>query len=139
MNRIDATFERLRAAGRTALIPYVTAGDPSRAAMLAIMRGLVGAGADIIELGVPFSDPMADGPVIQRASERALAQGVGLADVLAMVAAFRKVDATTPIVLMGYANPIEAMGTLAFADRAKAAGGVWCVTRGKALPAPPRR
>jgi tryptophan synthase alpha chain len=122
MNRIDATFESLRAAGRTALIPYVTAGDPSPAAMLPIMRGLVAAGADILELGVPFSDPMADGPVIQRASERALAQGVGLGDVLDLVGAFRKSDSATPVVLMGYANPIEAMGTRAFAERAKAAG-----------------
>jgi tryptophan synthase alpha chain len=86
------------------------------------MHQLVAAGADVIELGVPFSDPMADGPVIQRASERALAQGVGLADVLAIVEAFRRTDATTPVVLMGYANPIEAMGTTVFADRAKAAG-----------------
>ena len=122
MNRIDATFARLRAAGRTALIPYVTAGDPSPAATLPIMSALVAAGADIIELGVPFSDPMADGPVIQRASERALAQGVGLATVLEIVRTFRAVDATTPVVLMGYANPIEAMGTVTFADRAKEAG-----------------
>ena len=84
------------------------------------MSALVTAGADVIELGVPFSDPMADGPVIQRASERALAQGVGLATVLALVGAFRKTDATTPVVLMGYANPIEAMGTVTFADRARA-------------------
>ena len=90
--------------------------------MLSIMTKLVAAGADAIELGVPFSDPMADGPVIQRASERALAQGVGLADVLAMVRAFRRVDAATPVVLMGYANPIEAMGTATFADRASEAG-----------------
>jgi tryptophan synthase alpha chain len=122
MNRIDSTFERLRAAGRTALIPYVTAGDPSRDATLQIMRKLVADGADVIELGVPFSDPMADGPVIQRASERALAQGVGLGDVLAIVAAFRRIDAATPVVLMGYANPIEAMGTTRFADRAREAG-----------------
>jgi len=122
MNRIDATFAKLRAAGRTALIPYVTAGDPSRDAMLPIMTSLVAAGADVIELGVPFSDPMADGPVIQRASERALAQGVGLADVLAMVRAFRKTDVSTPVVLMGYANPIEAMGIGSFADRAQEAG-----------------
>jgi len=122
LNRIDATFARLRAAGRTALIPYVTAGDPSREAMLPIMTKLVAAGADAIELGVPFSDPMADGPVIQRASERALAQGVGLTDVLAMVRAFRRVDAATPVVLMGYANPIEAMGSATFADRAREAG-----------------
>ncbi len=122
MNRIDATFARLRAEGRTALIPYVTAGDPSPAATVPIMSALVAAGADVVELGVPFSDPMADGPVIQRASERALAQGVGLAAVLGIVAAFRRVDATTPVVLMGYANPIEAMGTATFAERAKAAG-----------------
>jgi tryptophan synthase alpha chain len=121
-NRIDAAFARLRAAGRTALIPYVTAGDPSPAATVPILSALVAAGADVIELGVPFSDPMADGPVIQRASERALAQHVSLADVLHMVAAFRARDASTPIVLMGYANPIEAMGTTQFADRAKAAG-----------------
>jgi tryptophan synthase alpha chain len=122
MNRIDETFARLRGAGRTALIPYVTAGDPSPSATVPLLRALVAAGADAIELGVPFSDPMADGPVIQRASERALAQGVSLRDALAMVAAFRRDDATTPIVLMGYANPIEAMGTAAFADRAREAG-----------------
>jgi tryptophan synthase alpha chain len=121
-NRIDAGFARIRAEGRTALIPYVTAGDPSRAVTVPLMRALVGAGADVIELGVPFSDPMADGPVIQRASERALAQGVGTADVLQMVAAFRSADKATPIVLMGYANPIEAMGLTAFADRARDVG-----------------
>ena len=121
-NRIDATFARLRAAGRTALIPYVTAGDPSPAVTPSVLHALVGAGADVLELGVPFSDPMADGPVVQRASERALAQGVGLSDVLAIVAAFRQRDSTTPIVLMGYANPIEAMGEEAFAERAKSAG-----------------
>ena len=92
MKRIDATFARLRAAGRTAVIPYVTSGDPSKDATVPIMHALVAAGADVIELGVPFSDPMADGPVIQRASERALAKGTGLADVLAMVAAFRATD-----------------------------------------------
>ncbi len=122
MNRIDQVFARLRAAGRTALIPYVTTGDPSPALTVPIMHRLVAAGADIIELGVPFSDPMADGPVIQRASERALAQGVGLGDVLGLVADFRATDAATPVVLMGYANPIEAMGTTAFADAARAAG-----------------
>ncbi len=122
MMRIDATFARLRAAGRTAVIPYVTSGDPSKDATVPIMHALVAAGADVIELGVPFSDPMADGPVIQRASERALARGTGLADVLAMVAAFRATDATTPVVLMGYANPIEAMGQAAFAARARDAG-----------------
>ncbi len=122
VNRIEATFARLRAAGRTALIPYVTAGDPSARATVPLLHALVAAGADAIELGVPFSDPMADGPVIQRASERALAQGVGLADVLGMVSTFRSGNAATPIVLMGYANPIEAMGTTVFAERARAAG-----------------
>ena len=122
MNRIDTTFAKLKAAGRTALIPYVTTGDPSLAATRAIMDALVTAGADIIELGVPFSDPMADGPVIQRAGERALAQGVGLDDVIEIVRDFRRADIATPIVLMGYANPIEAMGTTAFANRAKDAG-----------------
>ena len=122
MNRIDAAFAELRAAGRTALIPYVTVGDPTPGHTLPILEALVTAGADVIELGVPFSDPMADGPVIQRASERALAQGVGLAMVLDVVRAFRKGNAATPIVLMGYANPIEAMGTVAFADRARDAG-----------------
>ncbi|MBK7334569.1 MAG: tryptophan synthase subunit alpha [Betaproteobacteria bacterium] len=121
-NRIDAAFTRLRAAGRTALIPYVTTGDPSLEATLDVMRALVMGGADVIELGVPFSDPMADGPVIQRASERALANGTGLKDVLAVVRAFRDRNATTPIVLMGYANPIEAMGLGVFADRARDAG-----------------
>jgi len=122
MNRIDATFERQRAAGRTVLIPYVTAGDPSLAMTGGVMDALVDAGADIIELGVPFSDPMADGPVIQRASERALAQGVGLTDVLDLVVAFRARDAKTPVVLMGYANPVEAMGVQVFVDRARDAG-----------------
>jgi len=122
MNRIDRVFAQLKTAGRTALIPYVTAGDPSPSVTVPILHRLVAAGADILELGVPFSDPMADGPVIQRASERALAQGVGLNDVLAMVAAFRATDGTTPVVLMGYANPIEAMGIESFADRARTAG-----------------
>ena len=120
--RIDQTFAKLRAAGRTALIPFITAGDPSPGATVAIMHALVQAGADVIELGVPFSDPMADGPVIQRASERALAQGVGLRDVLAMTALFRKTDATTPVVFMGYANPIEAMGQVRFVEAARSAG-----------------
>src|SRR5208283_2623002 len=122
LSRIDTAFARLRAAGRTALVPYVTAGDPSPAVTLELLHALVAAGADIIELGVPFSDPMADGPVIQRASERALAQGVGLKDVLTMVGAFRRNDAVTPIVLMGYANPIEAMGIATFAQNARDAG-----------------
>jgi tryptophan synthase alpha chain len=122
LNRIDSTFEKLRAAGRTALIPYVTTGDPSLAATRPIMDALVKAGADVIELGVPFSDPMADGPVIQRASERALAQHVTLGRVLEVVADFRTANATTPVVLMGYANPIEAMGVPSFAQRAQQAG-----------------
>ena len=122
MNRIDATFAKLRAGGRAGLIPYVMVGDPSLALTLPIMHALVVAGADVIELGVPFSDPMADGPVIQRASERALAQHVALKDVLATVAAFRQSDQITPVVLMGYANPIEAMGVTAFADRARDTG-----------------
>jgi tryptophan synthase alpha chain len=122
VSRIDAAFAALRASGRTALIPYVTTGDPSLALTLPVMQALSAAGADVIELGVPFSDPMADGPVIQRASERALAQGVSLRDVLGVVRAFRLRDANTPVVLMGYANPIEAMGEERFADEAKAAG-----------------
>jgi tryptophan synthase alpha chain len=121
-NRIDTCFAALKAAGRTALIPYVTAGDPSPGATLPIVRALIAAGADIVEFGVPFSDPMADGPVIQRASERALAQGTGLRHVLEMVRELRTTDAVTPVVLMGYANPIEAMGQAEFADRARAAG-----------------
>ena len=122
MNRIDETFARLRAQGRKALVPYVTAGDPSLAASEAIVSALIDAGADIVELGVPFSDPMADGPVIQRASERALANGVSLGDVLGLVRRLRVRDTRTPIVLMGYANPIEAMGWQRFADEAHGAG-----------------
>ncbi len=121
-SRIDATFRTLRAAGRTALIPYVTAGDPSLDVTLDLMQRMVASGADVIELGVPFSDPMADGPVIQRASERALARGVSLRNVLDLVAAFRARDHSTPVVLMGYANPVEAMGVEAFADAARKAG-----------------
>lgn len=122
MSRISATFEKLRSANKKALIPFVTAGDPNAQLTPAIMHGLVEGGADIIELGVPFSDPMADGPTIQRASERALEQGVGLGDVLQMVSQFRQTDEQTPIVLMGYANPIEAIGYAEFAQRAKTAG-----------------
>lgn len=121
-NRIDAAFARLAAAGRAALIPYIAAGDPSPAATVPLMHELVRAGADIIELGVPFSDPMADGPVIQRAAERAIAQGMGLGRVLQCVAEFRRDDAVTPVVLMGYANPIERMGQQVFAQRAAEAG-----------------
>jgi len=106
-HRIAATFEKLKAEGRKALIPYVTAGFPYADITPELMHGMVAAGADVIELGVPFSDPMADGPVIQKAGEAALALGVGLAQVLAMVARFRQQDGTTPVVLMGYANPVE--------------------------------
>ena len=122
MSRISTTFETLKSHGRKALIPFVTAGDPDKAATVPIMHALVKAGSDIIELGVPFSDPMADGPTIQRSSERALAHGTSLADVLRMVTEFRTADATTPVVLMGYANPIEAMGYQAFAEAARSAG-----------------
>jgi tryptophan synthase alpha chain len=122
VSRIDATFARLRAARRAALIPFVTAGDPSPRQTVAVMHALVKGGADVIELGVPFSDPMADGPVIQRSSERALKHGVGLRDVLASVAEFRRADTSTPVVLMGYANPIERMGLAAFVTQARAAG-----------------
>lgn len=121
MSRIQTTFATLKQQGKTALIPYITAGDPHPKHTVNLMHTLVKNGADMIELGVPFSDPMADGPVIQRASERALVHKVGLSSVLEMVKEFRKTDQTTPIVLMGYANPIEAMGATVFADRAKAA------------------
>lgn len=122
MSRIQATFERLAAKQRKALIPFITAGDPSADLTVPLMHTLVEAGADVIELGVPFSDPMADGPTIQRASERALARGISLKHVLAMAADFRKTDNQTPIVLMGYANPIEAMGLDVFAQAAAQAG-----------------
>ncbi|ETF01665.1 tryptophan synthase subunit alpha [Advenella kashmirensis W13003] len=118
--RINKTFARL--GRRAALIPYIAAGDPDPATTVPLMHGMVRAGADIIELGVPFSDPVADGPIIQQAAERAIAKGVGLRDVLDMVAVFRKMDQTTPVVLMGYANPIEAMGQEAFARAAEKAG-----------------
>ena len=126
MSRIAGTLAALKAQGRKALIPYVTAGDPFIDATPQIMQALADGGADIIELGVPFSDPMADGPVIQKASERALAKGVGAPQVLAMVREFRKTNATTPVVLMGYANPIERFdqreGDGAFVAAAKEAG-----------------
>jgi tryptophan synthase alpha chain len=107
MNRIEATFARLKSQGRKALIPYVTAGFPFADITPELMHGMVAAGADVIELGVPFSDPSADGPVIQKAGDQALAAGIGLVQILAMVQNFRLKDATTPVVLMGYANPIE--------------------------------
>ena len=122
MSRIGRCFEQLRTGERTALIPYISAGDPSVEITLSLMRGLVEAGADVIELGVPFSDPMADGPVIQRASERALVAGMTVAGAFDLVGAFRAENTEVPIVLMGYLNPIEAMGYEAFADRASAAG-----------------
>jgi tryptophan synthase alpha chain len=122
MSRIAARFASLRQQGRKGLIPYICAGDPTADLTVPLMHALARAGADVIELGVPFSDPMADGPVIQRASERALGQGVGLGDVLDVVGAFRRRNSRTPIVLMGYANPIEAMGIAAFVDRARDAG-----------------
>jgi len=116
------TFERLAREGRKALIPYVTAGDPEPAVTVPLLLALAGAGADVIELGVPFSDPMADGPVIQRSGERALKNHVGLDRVLELVGEFRRSDSTTPVVLMGYANPIEAMGLRRFVEGAERAG-----------------
>ncbi|MDR1349895.1 MAG: tryptophan synthase subunit alpha [Zoogloeaceae bacterium] len=122
MSRIKTTFDGLRARSRKALIPFITAGFPRLESTVPLMRALVEAGADIIELGVPFSDPMADGPTIQRSSEKALANGVTLKKVLEMVSAFRREDAVTPVVLMGYANPIEAAGEARFAEAAADAG-----------------
>ena len=122
MSRISTTFASLAAQGRKALIPFITAGDPHPDLSLPLMRALVAGGADIIELGVPFSDPMADGPTIQRASERALAHGMSLRRVLALVREFREENARTPVVLMGYANPVEAYGIAAFARDAQDAG-----------------
>jgi tryptophan synthase alpha chain len=122
MSRIGGMFGRIKARGRTALIPFVTAGDPEPSVTVPLMHAMVAAGADLIELGVPFSDPIADGPVIQRATERALAHRVSLHRVLDLVRAFREQDRITPVVLMGYLNPIEVMGYSAFAAQARAAG-----------------
>lgn len=122
MSRIDTRFSQLQASGRKALVPFVTAGDPSLEATVPVMHALVGAGADVIELGVPFSDPMADGPTIQRSSERALARGAGLDYVFECVRRFREQDADTPVVLMGYLNPVEIRGPERFARDAVAAG-----------------
>ncbi len=122
MNRINTTFEALKADGKAALIPFITAGDPNPDFTVGMMHALVDAGADIIELGVPFSDPMADGPVIQKASERALEHNVRLRDVIDMVAEFRQTNDSTPVVLMGYLNPVEIMGYQVFADLASKAG-----------------
>ena len=122
MSRIKQRFSDLQQQGRKALIPYITAGDPAPEHTVGFMHALVEAGADIIELGVPFSDPMADGPVIQKACERALKQGTRLVDLFDMITTFRQTDTTTPIVLMGYLNPIERIGYQAFADQAARAG-----------------
>ncbi len=120
--RLAARFRDLGARGRVALIPFITAGDPEPRITVPLMHALVKAGADVIEMGVPFSDPMADGPVIQKASERALTHHVSLAGVLAMVREFRVLDSATPVVLMGYLNPVEAMGYGRFAVGAREAG-----------------
>ena len=122
MSRIPVVFAALQAQGRKALIPFITAGDPDPELTLPLMRALVAGGADIIELGVPFSDPMADGPTIQRASERALKHDMSLRRVLEIVRAFRAENDATPVVLMGYANPVEAYGETAFVKDAQAAG-----------------
>lgn len=122
MSRIAKRFADLKAQNRTALIPYVTAGDPHPSLTVPLMHAMVASGADIIELGVPFSDPMADGPTIQLACERALKHHTSLNDVLGLVKAFREHDTTTPVVLMGYLNPVEVMGYETFASRAEAAG-----------------
>lgn len=122
MSRIAATFERLAGEGRKALIPFVTAGDPFPDVTVELMLAMADAGADVIELGVPFSDPMADGPVIQRAGERALKHSIGLTQVLGYVSKFRATNEHTPVVLMGYANPVERYGMPQFVTDARAAG-----------------
>ncbi|MCC2639048.1 MAG: tryptophan synthase alpha chain [Moraxellaceae bacterium] len=122
MSRIAECFAHLKASGRKALIPYITAGDPTPFVTVGAMHAMVKAGADILEIGVPFSDPMADGPTITKAHERALVHHVSLTDVLAMVREFRTRDPRTPVVLMGYLNPVEAMGYARFAELAADAG-----------------
>lgn len=122
MSRLEACFGELRRTERTALIPFITAGDPAPDLTVPLMHTLVDAGADIVELGIPFSDPMADGPIIQRANERALRHGTNLRAVLEVVSQFRVTDARTPVVLMGYLNPIESMGNGEFARAAVQAG-----------------
>lgn len=122
MSRIAACFQALQAQGKKALIPYITAGDPHPSITVPLMHSMVEAGASIIELGVPFSDPMADGPTIQLAHERALVRHTSLTNILAMVEVFRQTNQSTPVVLMGYLNPIEIMGYEAFAQAAQAAG-----------------
>ncbi len=128
MSRLSSRFSSLKEGGRKALIPFVTAGDPQPDVTVNLMHALVKAGADILELGVPFSDPMAEGPAIQRACERALAHNTSLRDVLAMVKTFRQQDTETPVVLMGYLNPIEVMGYETFAREAVAAGADGVIT-----------
>jgi len=122
MNRVDQVFADLKAAGKKALVPYITGGDPKPGVTVDLMHTLVENGADVIELGVPFSDPMADGPTIQLACERALEHNTSLRDVLGMVKTFREKDANTPVVLMGYLNPIEVMGYQTFAEEAVKVG-----------------
>jgi tryptophan synthase alpha chain len=122
MSRISERFEKLKADGQTALIPYITAGDPEPWITVPMLHALVEAGADLIELGIPFSDPMSDGPIIQKACERALKNDMTLNHVFDMVKQFRDKDSDTPIVLMGYANPLEAMGYQAFAEKAQEVG-----------------
>ncbi len=122
MSRLAARFATLQEQGRTALIPYITGGDPQPSVTVPLMHALVAAGADVLEVGVPFSDPMADGPVIQAACERALEHHVSLRQILEMVATFRLQDAQTPVVLMGYLNPVEVMGYEVFARAAREAG-----------------
>ena len=122
MNRLAQCFSNLHNNGSKAVVPFITAGDPAPDQTVSILNALVSGGADIIELGVPFSDPMADGPVIQKSSERALEHGTSLNDVLNMVSEFRKENKMTPVILMGYLNPVEIMGYKVFADKAKAAG-----------------
>lgn len=122
MSRIEKRFESLRNSGRKGLIPFITAGDPVTDITVPLMHAMVDAGADLIELGIPFSDPMADGPVIQKANQRALSHGTSLHDVIEMVKQFREKDEATPVLFMGYLNPVEAMGYEEFADAAQQAG-----------------
>lgn len=122
MSRLQVVFQQARQSGRKLLIPYITAGDPSLDATVSLMHAVVKAGADVVEVGVPFSDPMADGPVIQAACERALANGTSLRKILDAVRVFRERDTATPVVLMGYLNPVEAMGYEKFAAGAKSVG-----------------
>src|SRR6056297_3463455 len=122
MSRIKATLDDIKRRGEKALVPFLTAGDPDLETTIELIHALVEAGADIIELGVPFSDPMADGPVIQKACERALKHKVRLSHLFEMVREFRQTDSETPVVLMGYLNPVERLGLASFADQAAASG-----------------